>query len=408
MPKSTSKTSFWKLTDSGENLNIENWEAAGRKITPECPVGWSIRKFRLHGGKQEGVDVLTVDNGRLVLTVIPTRGMGILDVKMGDIRLGWDSPVKEVVHPAFINLHGRGGLGWLEGFNEWLVRCGLESNGAAGVDEFITNTGDRGTMELTLHGRIANLPAQALEVAVDSEPPYRLRVRGRVDERCVYGPKLELQTELSTEPGSAAFRIADVVTNRGDLPQEFELLYHINFGRPLLEAGAEFLAPISEARPFNERAASAIAHFNRFGAPHRGFIEQVYGLELIAADDGKTSVMLRNREKDRAVTIEYGRAGLPCFTLWKNTGSENEGYVAGLEPGTNFPHNRRFERAFGRVPKLAPGASWKASLDVSVLDSKEEVRAAAGKISALQKDHTILIHKEPEKLTKEMVAPGRY
>jgi hypothetical protein len=48
------------------------------------------------------------------------------------VRLGWDSPVKEVVHPQFINLQSRGGLGWLEGFNEWMVRCGLEWAGHPG------------------------------------------------------------------------------------------------------------------------------------------------------------------------------------------------------------------------------------------------------------------------------------
>lgn len=393
-----SKTPLWKLIDSRENLNFETWEVVGRDITPDCPAAWSVKKFRLHGGKQEGVDLIAVDNGRLTLTIIPTRGMGILEARMGAIRLGWDSPVKDVVNPAFINLQARGGLGWLEGFNEWLVRCGLESNGAPGVDEFVTNTGDRGQMELTLHGRIANLPAQEVEVAVDGEPPYRIRVRGRVDERCVFGPKLELQTELSTEPGSAAFRVADIITNRGDLPQEFELLYHINFGRPLLEAGAEFLAPLTQARPFNDRAAPGIAHFNRFWAPHRGFVEQVYGLSLIAADTGRTVAMLRNRDKDSAVVLEYRRAELPCFTLWKNTGSEGEGYVAGLEPGTNFPHNRRFERAFGRVPKLAPAESWKATLDFSVLNTKDKVRTAAERIALLQKDHTILILKDPEEI----------
>jgi hypothetical protein len=30
--------------------------------------------------------------------------MGLLRAQMGDIRLGWDSPVKEVVNPAYINL----------------------------------------------------------------------------------------------------------------------------------------------------------------------------------------------------------------------------------------------------------------------------------------------------------------
>ena len=398
MLKTTSKAARWKLTDARENINLETWEAAGREITPSCPADWSIRKSRLHGGKQEGVDIVTVDNGKLVMTLVPTRGLGILELRMGEVRLGWDSPVKEVVNPGFINLLGRGGLGWLEGFNEWLVRCGLESNGAAGLDEFVTNTGDRGKMELTLHGRIANLPASEVEVVVDTEPPYRLRVRGRVEERCVFGPKLELETELSTEPGSQAIRLVDIVTNRGDLPQEFELLYHINFGRPILEAGSEFLAPISQVRPFNERAASGIAEFSRFGAPHKGFIEKVYGLDLIGGADGRTAVMLRNRTKDLAALLEYSRSVLPCFTLWKNTASANEGYVTGLEPGTNFPHHRGFERAFGRVPTLAPGASWKGTIDVSVLDSRETVREAAERITSLQDGHTILVHREPERI----------
>src|SRR2546425_6787171 len=94
-------------------------------------------------------------------------------------------------HPKLINLQARGGLGWLDGFNEWMCRCGLENNGHPGTDRFINNVGDEATMELTLHGKIANLPAQEVEVLVDREAPYRIRLRGRVDERMFYGPKLE-------------------------------------------------------------------------------------------------------------------------------------------------------------------------------------------------------------------------
>ena len=75
--------------------------------------------------------------------------------------MGWDSPVKETVDPRFINLSSRGGLGWLEGFNEFVCRCGLEWRGHPGTDKFINNVGDEATMELTLHGRVANLPASA-------------------------------------------------------------------------------------------------------------------------------------------------------------------------------------------------------------------------------------------------------
>ncbi len=94
----------------------------------------SARREVLRGGKQEGVEVIAVETERLGFTVIPTRGMGIQEVRSGDVRLGWDSPIGEVVHPRWIDLARRGGLGWLEGFGEWLVRCGrrTERTGCCG------------------------------------------------------------------------------------------------------------------------------------------------------------------------------------------------------------------------------------------------------------------------------------
>ena len=103
---------------------------------------WSVTQKTLRGGKQEGVKLLTLDNGKLQISIIPDRGMGIFDVTSKGVRLGWDSPVKEIVHQSHINLESRGGLGWLEGFNEWMVRCGLEFAGHPGTDEFIDNTGN--------------------------------------------------------------------------------------------------------------------------------------------------------------------------------------------------------------------------------------------------------------------------
>ena len=114
------------------NVRLDTWQITNRDLNPSADASWSVRKYTLHGGKQEGVDVIVIDNGRLTLTVIPTRGMSLLKVTSGEVTLGWNSPVKEVVHPQFINLQARGGLGWLEGFNEWLVRCGLEWAGHRG------------------------------------------------------------------------------------------------------------------------------------------------------------------------------------------------------------------------------------------------------------------------------------
>ena len=39
----------------------------------------------LTGGKQQGVELIKLDNGRLEIVIIPSRGMGILEVKMDDM-----------------------------------------------------------------------------------------------------------------------------------------------------------------------------------------------------------------------------------------------------------------------------------------------------------------------------------
>ena len=121
-----------------------------------------------------------------------------------------------------------------------MCRCGLENNGHPGTDKFINNVGDEAEMELTLHGKIANIPASHVEVEVEQSPPYRIHLKGVVHETTFHGPKLTLATDLSTEPGSDSLRITDTVTNASASPQEVQLIYHTNYGRPLLEEGARF------------------------------------------------------------------------------------------------------------------------------------------------------------------------
>ena len=229
------------LTDIEQNIYKESANLTSSEITPDSPFSWSVKKYVLHGGRQEGVEVIEVNNGKLRFNVVPTRGMSIQEVVMGDpsaplgtgLRLGWDSPVKGLVHPKFINLESRQGLGWLEGFNEWLVRCGLEFFGAPGTDEFIDNTGKKATMALTLHGKICNTPASKVEIIVEREKPYRITVRGRVDETLLHGPKLDILTQVSSVPGTAELQISDTITNHSAVEQEFGILYHTNYGPPL-------------------------------------------------------------------------------------------------------------------------------------------------------------------------------
>ncbi|MSU41189.1 MAG: DUF4432 family protein [Pedosphaera sp.] len=386
------------LISTTQNIHTAEWRMNASDL-PSSPAGaqWQITKTTLHGGKQEGVDLITLDNGRLKIRLIPTRGMGVLDATLGEVRLGWDSPIKEIVHPRHMNLESRGGLGWIEGFNEWMARCGLEFAGHPGRDKFITNTGATGEMDLTLHGKIANIPAAEVVVEIDREPPHRLRVRGRVDERVFFGPKLELWAEISTVPGSNEFTLHDRLINRGAAEQEFMLIYHANFGAPLLGAGARVVVPIARVVPFNAHAAKAAARWAAYEAPVTGFVEEVFMLHPIADATGRTTALLHNARSDRGMTMSWLVKELPYLTQWKNTAALADGYVTGLEPGTSFPHNRSWERERGRVAKLKPGETREFKLQFAIQSNAAEVKAAAEKIRALQGDKPPVVETEPEK-----------
>jgi len=366
------------ITDVERNIYKATAEIAGSEVTPDCPVSWSVRKYVLHGGKQEGVEVIEVNNGKLRFTVVPTRGMSIYEVLMEDMRLGWDSPVKGLVHPKFVNLQTRQGLGWLEGFNEWMVRCGLEFFGAPGTDEFIDNTGAKATMDLTLHGKICNTPASVVEVTVQREAPYRIAVRGRVEEAALHGPKLEMWTQISTTPGAAAFQISDTVTNRSAVEQEFGILYHSNYGPPLMEEGAKFFAPVRQVTPMNEHAAKDVSSYDVYRAAQPGFAEQVYCLVLWADANDRTQVVLRNAAGSKAVSMAFSVKELPFFTLWKNP-AENNCRLSIADCRLEI-ENRKSQIGNRR---LGPNQSRSFTIDFALHTDKEQVFAAGQEVARI-------------------------
>ena len=373
--------------------STEGFQDIHLNAEPGSASNWSVKSYTLRGGLQEGVQVVEVNNGKLCYAILPTRGMGIWKGQCGDISLGWDSPVKDPVNPAFINLQDRGGLGWLKGFNEWFVRCGLNSMGAPGMDTVLDNSGNEFDVPLTLHGNIANVPARAVSVEVTDQAVI---VKGEVDETMMLGPALRLNTEIHTEFGSGKMTIIDTVTNLGNNPQEHEMLYHINYGAPLLEKGSRMVAPFKQVAPRDPHSVEGIDTFDEYGAPQIGFVEQAYKYELAGKRGSReTMTMLRNATGDKASLLRFTLKDFPCFTLWKNTAGKADGYVTGLEPATSYPNSRRFEREKGRVITLAGGESRTTTLSIEALDTKKAIKAAEAEIKTLQKTAKAKIHPQP-------------
>ncbi len=338
-------------------------------------LGFELRELNL--GQNKGVQLLILNCGNKRLILLPTRGMGIWQAEHAGVRFGWNSPVAGPIHPMYVPIDEPGGLGWLDGFDELSVRCGLASNGAPEFDS-------QGRLVWPLHGRIANLPASEISVSID-EDAGKITATGIVHEHRFHFHRWQLKSRISMQLDSEAIEIQDTVTNCSDRQSSFQMLYHNNFGPPLLEDGAKFFAPAKRIAPRNAHAAKGIANWNKLGPPDGRFAEEVYFFELASDAEHRSLVLLTNSDQSLGASIRYQSEHLPCFTLWKNTVGLNDGYVCGLEPGTNFPNPRSFEEQHGRVVNLAPGNSAELEFSIgmhvdpaSVSQKIEEITAISG------------------------------
>ncbi|WPC76604.1 aldose 1-epimerase family protein [Vibrio porteresiae] len=380
------------LTHAATGSDVGNWQVTSSTLGMTSGPAFSIEKRQLHGGKQAGVDVLVINNGELSVTLVPTRGMGIYQVaRQGHRILGWDSPVKEIVNPAYIDLESRNGLGWLDGFNEMMVRCGFEWTGHPGYD-------DDGHL-LTLHGRVQNTPASMVKVIIDDQPPHKITVLGQVAERTFKKTQLVTMTELQTVPGSNAFSIHDTLTNVADYDDEYQIIYHSNFGRPILEKGAKVTIAASEISPFNDYAKAGLKDWQTYMGPTKGFDEMVFNLKSLGDSKGNTLAVLNNQAANSGVSIQYNVKQLPVIGLWKNTDTESQGYVTGIEPGTSYSYNTKLQRPLGLVPTIKAGESKHFDLTYTVLRSSDEVKGALKQVANIMKGKEVKLVKEP--LAKE-------
>lgn len=306
----------------------------------------AVRATRLRGGLCDGVLQVELVAGANRAIVLPDRGLGIWKMHVGPVELGWQSPVAGPVHPRFVPLAEPSGLGWLDGFNELVARCGLVNNGAPDFDP-------TGRLTHGLHGRIANLPAHDVVVTLD-DSAGTVTLNGVVDETRFLVYSLRMTTSLVLHAGTPRLAWTDTVENRADRPATMQMLYHVNLGPPLLGAGAEVVVPLAELAPRDSAAAADVSAWNRYAAPRPGRGEDVHFMRLVPDPTGRATALLVAPDGAQATSLSWRTAELPCFTLWKNQGGLADGYVTGLEPGTNYPNPRSFEETQGRVVALAP------------------------------------------------------
>jgi len=386
---------YWVVTDSASSFTTSDFLLSGKTLG--FNTGAYCRKRTLSGGRQTGVEIIEISNGIVCLNVCPTRGMAIIDGSCRDHHLGWSSPVKEIVHPQYINLYDLGGRGCHYGFNEMLNRCGIEWSGAMGEDRVIDNKGLCSSIFLPLHGKVGWTPASRVVLKILDDA---IVLEGEVPEQNVFGVNYLLKTSLCLRSGSSSIEITDKLCNLGPLPGEYEMLYHTNFGPPFLEKGSRYYGNFSRMVPRDEFGQTGMDDISMFDDPAAGFIEQVYLFKAEAGDDGLTHQLLTNASRNLAVHVAFDPSTLPYTILWKRTASEEEGYVVGLNPCTDLPNNRSVEREQNRVSRIDPYGEVVFKHSVSIIEGEDAVTELARRIGNMSGPYSIGEAGDFDSLTK--------
>jgi hypothetical protein len=328
-----------------------------------------VRLSTLDDGMGRGVRTAEFETGSgFAFTVLLERGMDIGAAKYRGASLAWESTVG-TAHPAFFEHEG---LGWLRTFHGGMVAtCGMTYAGAPCVDE---------GKALGLHGRINHIPAS--NVWADGSwrgDDYEMWVRGRMRETVVFGENLTLTRRISAHLGESRVLIRDVVANEGFQATPHMMLYHCNFGFPLLAEGTELIAPSKHVAPRDDVAAAGLDAHARYEAPIDGYTEQCFYHDMAANADGFVTLVLANRGFNQGeglgIYLKYRQAELPRFTQWKMVGTGT--YVTGLEPANCLVEGRDKDRARGILQFLQPGEQREYVLEIGVLANNAEIDALA-------------------------------
>lgn len=315
----------------------------------------SVRRLLADDGKGRGMRVLEFDNGSgLRFTVYPDRGMDIGAASYNGTPLAWMSCNGDVA-PQFYDANG---FEWLRTWPGGLLTgCGLTNVG--GPND--APGGPHG-----LHGRISHTPAAEVNASASwtDAKTYELAASGRVNQSKVFGEKLSLTRRIATRLGSASIEVCDTVENLGFESAPLMLLYHMNFGWPLVDDGAVLEAVPHEVTPQTAHAAAGLQEWMRAAAPTPGFNEQVYYHAIPPGEDGLASIRLANPALGLAVRVAFRTAELPHLIQWKMMGQGE--YVMGLEPANCFPEGQERIASRGVLRHLNPGERIETLVRLSV------------------------------------------
>lgn len=313
-----------------------------------------IRESTLLRGRGEHIHVAEVYNAAgLRFTVVPDRGMDLFDCSYKGINLSFQSKNGLTSPQGFSPLAGEFCDQWSGGM---LVTCGLDNVG--GQCESGGN--------FPSHGRFGFIPAKTFGTETKwEEKDYILRLSGQVDQTRLYGRHLSLYRSVETGLNSKCIKIRDKLTNFDAEDAPYMLLYHINFGYPLVHEDTSIQVSSTKI----ESLSGSFGDPNRMEAPKDGAKEEVY----LHTGFGQQGVGVIYSEKlELGAYVVFDTGNLPNMVQWKLRQSHN--YVVALEPCNTCGLNRKDATQAGKIAILPAYETIENTLELGVLDGLSEIR----------------------------------
>ena len=346
----------------GEYMKLFNRNWTRREL--EARVGRiqqlaGVERFVGAEGPEKGVTMIRVRTGSgLSYWITPEKGMDIGLAEVHGVPISW-SAGNGTPHPAY---YDHSGANWLRSASGGLLMtCGLTQVGGDGEDEL----GPYG-----LHGRIHHTPAR--EVSHYTEwvgDQYVMKVRGVMEETSIFGERLRLTRTISSFLGDNRIVIEDEVENLGFTPKPHMLLYHFNFGFPLLDEQTEVLLPKGTSKPRDPDMDMEV--MEQWQAPDPQHQEQVYYHQLdasipraCASIHSPSFPSVPSGHQGLKVELEWDTSSLPRMVQWRMPGAGE--HVLGLEPSNCWTYGRAKEREQGTLRMLEPGESINYNLELRI------------------------------------------
>lgn len=289
----------------------------------------SMRRYTLADGTAQGLEVLDCDNGKIRFLLNVSKACDIMQL------------YHKGQNVSFVSKNGftKREIPFLNRFEGGMIyTCGLD------------NVGGREGYEL--HGTFHNTPAQILRAACDEQG---IMVEAVIRNSALFGQNLVMKRKIFTAIGSDNVTLEDTLVNEGHLAAEYCLLYHINVGYPMLDAGARLEGDFVKCTPRTPWSEENVVAHKEMVQPTANEEEMCYYLEL-----AQPEISLVNDQLGKKFTVSYSRDTLPHFVEWKSMVSGD--YALGLEPATT-----QLDETFARKT-LGAGKSVAFRIQIAVTE----------------------------------------